>query len=170
MRFRFAGPGPDLSAFDEMLRRYLMEEAKAGSPVRMTRRTLDFYRDLARGYLIGAEAGLLVFAEDETAVWPQPTGFTLAGAGPWLTWIDTEHGKTATVWITWMEPRFRKKGAALGMLAFGEPKLLDLGFEVAAMSVREENPSGQKLSLAFGAQPIERFYHYALGVTEHGRR
>lgn len=170
MNYRFAVPGPDLSAFDEMLRRYLMEEAKAGSPVRMTRRTLDFYRDLARGYLIGSDFGVLVFAQDDSAVGPQPVGFALAGGSPFFTWIDTEHGKTATVWIAWTEPRFRKQGVGIGMLAFGEPRLLELGFEIAAMSVREGNPGGDKLSLAFGAQPIERFYHYTLGGTEHGRR
>lgn len=170
MIYRFATAGPDLSCFDELLRRYLMEESKAGSPVRMTRRTLDFYRDLARGYLIGAESGVLVFAGEDSAVGPQPVGFALAGGSPFFPWIDTEYGKTATVWIAWMEPRFRQKGTALGMLAFGEPQLLEMGFEVAAMSVREENPSGQALSLAFGAKPIERFYHYTLGGTEHGRR
>lgn len=170
MDYRFATPGPDLSAFDELLRKYLMEDQKNGSPVRMTRRTLDFYRDLARGYLIGHSFGILVFADEDTAVGPQPIGFTLAGDSPFFPWIDTEHGKTATVWISWVEPRFREKRTALGMLAFGEPKLLELGFEIAAMSVREENPGGQALSLAFGAKPLERFYHYTLGGTERGRR
>lgn len=170
MNYRFANAGPDLSAYDELLRRYLMEETKAGSPVRMTRRTLDFYRDLARGYLIGSDFGVLVFADEDTAVGPQPVGFALAGGSPFIAWIDTEHGKTATVWITWAEPRLRQQGIGLGMLAFGEPRLLELGFEIAAMSVREENPSGQALSLAFGAKPIERFYHYTLGGTIHGRR
>lgn len=170
MNYRFAQPGPDTSAYDEMLRHYLMEDQKAGSPVRMTRRTLDFYRDLARGYLIGSTSGVLVFAQEDSAVGPQPVGFTLAGESPFIPWIDTEHGKTATVWIAWVEPRFRNKGSALAMLAFGEPRLLELGFEIAAMSVREENPSGQALSLSFGAKPIERFYHYTLGGGLRGRR
>lgn len=171
MNYRFAQPGPDLSAYDELLRRYLMEDSKAGSPVRMTRRTLDFYRDLARGYLIGQTSGLLIFAEEDTAVGPQPVGFTLTGESPFLPWIDTEHGKTATVWIAWVEPRFREKAVGIGMLAFGEPRLLELGFEIAAMSVREKNQAGQALSIAFGAEPIERFYHYTLGGgPHHGRR
>jgi ribosomal protein S18 acetylase RimI-like enzyme len=102
-------------------------------------------------------------------VGPQPVGFALAGEAPFIPWVDTEHGRTATVWIAWVEPRMRQKGIALGMLAFGEPRLLELGFEIAAMSVREENPEGQKLSEAFGAKPLERFYHYTLG-NSHGRR
>lgn len=171
MRYRFSQPGTvDLAAFDEMLRGYLLEEEKAGSPVRLTVRTLEFYRSLAFAYTIGSLFGTLVFAEAESPVGGQPIGFALAGESGMPPALDLAHGRTAQVWITWVDPAHRQGGVGLGMLAFGEPRLLELGFELASMSFREGNELGEKLGRSFGAFPVERFYHYRLGGTDHGRR
>ena len=167
MTFRFAQV-EDMLAYEEMLRHFLLEQEKAGSPVRLTRRTLNFYRDLAFGYVIGAEPGVVVFALHDTPAGPQPIGFTVAGqAAPDI--LDTTHGKIATVWITWVDPAHRRKDLGIGMLLYGEPRLVELGFETAAMTFREDNPEGRALGIAFGAVPIERYYHYRLG-SPHGQR
>lgn len=170
MEYRFAQPGPDLQVFEEMLRRYLAEQQAAGGAVQLTRKTVDWYRDLARIYVHGSGFGVVVFAEEDGPVGRQPVGFAMAGEDLGIPRIDTTLGKVATVWITWVDPTRRKTGAGLGMLLFGRPRLLELGFETAAMSVREENTEGLALCHAFGAQPVERFLRFRLEEEPgHGR-
>jgi len=165
---RFAEPG-DLSAFEEMLRTYLKEQ-EASSPVRLTRKTVDWYRNLAHSYLKGSLFGTLVLGEVESEVGPQVVGFALAGEDLGQPRVDTTLGKVAVVWLVWVAPEHRKSLAALGMLLFGRPKLLELGFETAVMDVRENNPEGKALTLAFGAHPEEMVYHFPLKEEPRGQR
>jgi len=159
----------DLPVFEVMLRAYLAEQEEAGSPVRLTRRTLDWYRDLARAYLRGSLFGVLVLSEAEGPVGPQPVGFALAGEDLGEPRVDTTIGRTAVVWLTWVAPEHRKGERALSMLRFGRPTLLEQGFEVASMSVREDNPQGHALCLAFGAESVERLYRFPLKEEPRGR-
>jgi len=159
----------DLPVFEQMLRAYLAEQEDAGSPVRLTRRTVDWYRDLARAYVRGSLFGVLVLSEVEGPVGPQPVGFALAGEDLGEPRVDTMLGRTAVVWLTWVAPAHRKDGRALDMLIWGRPTLLEQGFEVASMSVREDNTQGHALCLAFGAEPVERLYRFPLKEEPRGR-
>jgi hypothetical protein len=97
-------------------------------------------------------------------------GFALAGEDFGQPRLDTTWGKSAVVWLVWVDPTSRKNGAGLGMLTFGRPRLLELGFEVAVMSVRHPNLEGQALTLAFGAEPEECSYVFRLKEEPHGQR
>jgi GNAT superfamily N-acetyltransferase len=160
---RLATDLEDLQLFEPLLRYYLKEQEAIGSPVQFTRRTLDRYRDLARDYVTGGASGVLVLAEEDGDV----VGFTLAGEAP-LPAVDLSHPKTAVVWIAWMKPEHRKQGTALSMLRYGEPFLIEQGFEMAAMTVREGNAQGMALSRSFGAEPVETALHAALKGGAHG--
>lgn len=154
------GTPEDLPAFEAMLRLYLLEQASAGSPVQVTRRTVDWYRDLARSYLQGSMFGVLVLALGPEG---NPVGFALAGEDLGTPRLDTTLGRTAVVWLAWVQPQLRKGGTALSMLHWGQPRLRDLGFRTAVMTVREGNAEGEALTRAFGAKPAERMFSCALG-------
>ena len=163
MNLRFAH-FQDLKKLDPMLRDYLHEQREAGSPVLPTQRTFNAYRDMARAYLSGSLFGVLVLAEDEGT----PVGFVLAGENTsGGTRFDTSLGKVAYVWLVWVAPHVRKHGVGLSMLSFGRPRLVELGFNVAAMTVREDNTEGQALTLAFGASPTEREFLFDLAEKPH---
>ena len=147
----------DLPAFEVMLRRYLLEQRKDGSPVRVTKKTVDFYRELADSYLRGSLFGGLVLAEEGG----QLAGFVLGGEDTGGgSRLDTDLGRVLIVWAIWVEKTHRKVGTALTMLRFAQLKSLELGFEVAVMSVREENKQGLALVRAMGVQPVERIFTF----------
>lgn len=151
-----------------MLRHYLSEQEKVGT-VRLTRRTLDVYRDIGRSYTSGGLFGTLVFAERDSGVGPQPFGFALAGEDFTGLRLDTTLGRVAFVWLVWVTPSERQTGAGLAMLLFGRPRLLELGFETASLGVREGNTEGHALSRAFGATVNERQYLFPLKEAPGGR-
>jgi len=161
VNYRFATTS-DLPKVNHLMWRYLCEQEASGSPVRATKHTLDAYRDLARAYLAGGMFGVVVLAEKSLG---DPVGFALAGEDVGRLRYDTTLGKVAFVWLIWVTYEFRKSGTALGMLTFGRPRLLELGFETASMSVRENNPEGQALTLAYGGVLAEREYLFALSGT-----
>jgi len=159
----------DLPQVELMLRGYLAEQEGDGSPVLLTRKTLDWYRDLARSYLAGSQFGVVVLGEVESEAGPEVVGFALSGeSGP--PHLDTNLGKVAIVWIDWVTGEHRKSGVGLGMLLFGWPSLVEMGFDTAMMSVREGNPGGAALCRAFGAFPVEQHFHYPLKETPRGIR
>lgn len=175
-RCRFAGPD-DLPAVEEMLRSFLLEQATAGSAVQVTRRTVDWHRDLARSYVRGSLFGVVVLAEvqvpggpdsDQPCPW-KVVGFVLAGEDLGQPRLDTSWGRQAVVWGAWVAPSHRKLGTALAMLSWGRPQLVEQGFATAVMSVREENAEGDALTRAFGARPVERVFRFALSEEpRHG--
>lgn len=151
-----------LPALEEMIRSYLLEQATAGSPTRVTRRTVDWYRDLARSYLRGSLFGSVVVAEVEGPAGPQVVGFAMAGEDLGTPRVDTDLGKVAVVWLVWVRPEHRKLGTALSMLSYGRPRLVEQGFVTAAMGVRTGNSESHALCRAYGAQPEETVYHAPL--------
>lgn len=169
IHYRFAEPGgADLEEFTRMLRLYLKEQhGSSDHPVLVTRRNVDTFRDLARAYLGGGMFGVVVFALHGDEV----IGFTLAGEDWSTPWLDTTWGKQAQVWVVWVRPEDRATGAALGMLSFGRPRLVELGFKAAFMSVWEENKPGHALCHAFGAKLVDRIYTFPLAEEpKHGSR
>lgn len=166
-RLRF-GTVLDLPAFEEMLRSFLLEQAGAGSPIQVTRRTVDWYRDLAHSYLKGGLFGGLALAEAEGPVGPQPVGFVLWGEDPGVPRLDTDLGRVAVVWLIWVRPEHRKLSTALRLLHFGEPEAVKLGFKTALMNIRTDNTEGQALARAFGARPVEMVLRWGLGGSHDG--
>jgi ribosomal protein S18 acetylase RimI-like enzyme len=163
--YRLATPA-DLPAWEDRLRAYLLEQEKS-SPVRLTRRTLDWYRNLAHSYLKGSLFGVLVLAMKEAEM----TGFALGGEDPGTPHLDTNLGRQAVVWLVWVDPAHRQSGLGLGMLSFGRPHLVELGFETAVMSVRAANAEGVRLTEAFGARLEELIYLFPLREEpHHGQR
>lgn len=161
---RFAGI-EDFQVVSNMIREFLMEQAKDGSPVLVSRRTVETYRDLARCYITGSLAGVVVLAGNT-----EPTGFVLAGEDSGLPRLDTNLGRIAVVWAVWMRPDSRKQTNALKMLLFGKPKLFEMGFDLAYMAVRETNRAGLALTESFGAHPAERIFHFPLKEKPLGQR
>lgn len=153
----------DLGAFEEMLRAFLLEQAAAGSTVQVTRRTVDWYRDLARSYVLGSLFGVLVLAEEGA-----PVGFALAGEDLGQPRLDSDLGRQAAVWAVWVNPAHRKHGTGLAMLSFGRPLLVDQGFQTAVTSVREGNVEGDALTRGFGARPMEQLFRVALREDSDG--
>lgn len=143
----------DTPAVVGMLRRFLAEQEDLGSPVRLTTRTLDEYRDLARSYMMGSRFGLVVL---------DTHGMVIIGEDTGAPRFDTTLGKLAVVWIAYVVPEARDKKLALSMLHFALPHVRDLGFDTAVMGVREGNAAGRALTEGFGAQLTERIYHYSL--------
>lgn len=160
----------DLPRIETMLRSYLQEEEDRGSPVRFTRKTLDWYRDLARAYVLGGAFGVVVLGEVDSEAGTEVAGFALSGEDPGVPRWDHSLGRVAVVWIAWVAREHRKSGIGLRMLHFGRPRLLELGFETAVMSVRTGNAEGQALTLGFGAGPAEAAYHFRLEEEPHGAR
>lgn len=169
MSCRFAS-AEDLPIFEKMLRAYLLEESETGSRMLFTRRTMDWYRTLGRSYVLGALFGSIVLAVVESEVGSQVVGFVLEGEDEGEPRLDTNLGRRAQMWIVWVDPAHRRAGAALDMLRFGCPRLVELGFETMGMGTREENSGAQALAKALGAQPTERLYFLPLKEEPNGRR
>lgn len=172
MNLSLATPA-DIPRLTEATRQYLTEQAKLGGTVLLTPRTLDFYRDLLRSYLMGSLFGTVVIAEDPDR---HLAGFALAGEPTSPPSIDTSYGKMLVVWLVWVAPEHRQSGLGLKMLLYGQPYAVSQGFETAVMHVREGNPMGQGLTESFGATPHEQAYLFDLSrpggqpseVTPHG--
>jgi GNAT superfamily N-acetyltransferase len=152
---RLAG-SEDLTQLGQLIRAYLREQAAEGGPVRFTQTSLDWYRNLARSYLLGSLFGAVTIAEGGA-------GFAMGGEDPGTPRLDTDHGRTAVVWIAYVEPAYRKTGLAIALLACGLPKIVEMGFKTAMMGVLEGNQAGHGLCRAFGAELTERSYRFTLG-------
>lgn len=160
------GRQSDLPAFELALRSYLLEQRKTGSPVRVTRQTVDFYRGLCENYLRGSLFGFLILAEEAGRL----VGFVLVGEDTGPPRLDTALGREAAVWLAWVAEPFRKTGLGIGMLRFGLPRAVELGFETATMTVREENQEGLALCRAFGARVAERLLIFPVREESDGRQ
>ena len=136
-----------------MIREFLLEQHKDGSPVEVTRLTVEFYRDLARSYATGSLAGVVALDD---------TGFALVGEDCGYPRLDNNLGRVAIVWAVWTSPSERRHHHMLDLLHFTEGHLRELGFDLGVMHVREANAAGRALSEAFGATLQERVYHYDL--------
>lgn len=148
----------DLESVSNLLRYYLQEQWASGDPIIPTNRSVQTYHDLVRGYINGSSFGIVILAEQQGEV----VGFVLTGEHPSRNAFDTTLGKVAVVWIAWTHPAHRKGGTALGMLSFGRPHLVAMGFQTATMTVRSNNEQGRALTLAFGAEPAESTYLFPL--------
>jgi len=149
---RLATP-EDLPVVTTMIREFLLEQHKDGSPVLVSRLSVEFYRDLARSYVTGSLAGVVALDD---------TGFAMMGEDWGLPRIDSSLGRAAIVWCVWVTPSERRHHRMLELLRFAEGQLQELGFELGVMHVREANTAGRALSEAFGATLVERVYHYDL--------
>jgi ribosomal protein S18 acetylase RimI-like enzyme len=165
MNLRFATL-EDFPDIERLLRLYLAEQEDGGSVVRFTLRTLDAHRDMIRQYLTGQMLGIVRIAEDEEG---NAVGFGYAGEDHGPCPYDTTLGKVANVWVMWVAEGHRKQGAALEMLTSSQERFAELGFDTAMMTVREGNEEGLQLSLAFGAQPLERILYFRRGEP-YGQR
>lgn len=160
----------DLPILVGMMRSYLREQQAEGCTVRFTTRSLDAYRDLARRYLSGQLDGVIVVAEEASRV-GEVVALAMAGEPGVPPMLDNTLGRQANVWLVWVDPAYRKTGLALSMLSWGRPYLVGMGFETATMTVREGNDLGERLTLAYGAAPSERMYHFRLEEEpRHGRK
>jgi len=164
---RIAGP-EDFPAFDTMLRSFLGEqETREGCRMLFTRRTLERYRELARGYLSGQRFGGVVLGEIETEAGHELAGFALCGEDDGPTAVDMTFGKIAILWMVWISPEHRKSGLGFAMLQYALPTLVEMHFDTVLMSVREGNAEGDALRRAMGALPMERCFSYAVKEGSH---
>ena len=148
----------DWPRIDPLLRAFLVEHRLGGSAAVVSARNVENYRRLAEDYLHGRIPGVVVLAHEDNRL----VGFALAGEPQAPGWLELDGGKTAVVWIAYVDPAYRKKGVALGMLVWGRPHLLELGFETATMGVREDNEVALALCRAFGARASERLLRFPL--------
>lgn len=90
----------DSGAFRPLLMAYLREMRAKGSEIQPTNRTADFYHSLFVRYVTGAADGAVVMAGD--------VGFSMAGdaTAP----VDSDFGKTALGWGTYVAPVARGDG------------------------------------------------------------
>lgn len=158
----------DFGLIEIMLRSYLAEQEAVGSPLRFTRRTLDWYRDLIWSYLEGKESGAIVLGEVSSEAGEEVAGFAMGGESPGESPVDLSIGRMAQVWVVWVTPEHRRSGLALSMLRFGQPRLVEMGFETAVMSSRAANQQGNALCRSFGAFNVENFYQFSLGEKSNG--
>lgn len=91
----------DLPVLLPMLTAYLHEMRHKGSELQPTPRTINFFYDLCEHVIAQTLDGALVLSED---------GFSLASDCTLP--LDSDHGKTALGWGTWVRPEAR--GSALG--------------------------------------------------------
>lgn len=154
----------DLPAIGKANWAWLEEQAAAGGPLLPTPRSQRVHMDLVEAYLQGEREGLVVMAESG----PRQVGVALAGE-PWSAGgYDTQFGKTATIWLVWVHPDWRKSGVGLGMLQWGRPIVLSRGFKTAVCTTLHMGTGGAQLARAFGIHPIETVYAMPLKESQDG--
>lgn len=92
----------DGAAFRKLLMAHLREMRAKGSEIHPTDRSADFYCGLFDRYVTGRADGVVVMADD--------VGFSMAGDATLP--LDSDFGKTAIGWGTYVAPEAR--GAGLG--------------------------------------------------------
>lgn len=92
----------DVAAFRRLLVAHLREMRTKGSEIQPTDRTADFYCGLFDRYVGGGADGVVVMADD--------VGFSMAGDATLP--LDSDFGKTAIGWGTYVVPG--ERGAGLG--------------------------------------------------------
>lgn len=91
----------DLPSLHFLLHAYLTEMRSKGSEIQPTTRTVDFYSELATNYVDGEVEGVVIVAHDNNSL----VGFSMAGDCTLP--IDSDYGKTAIGWGTYVVPSSR---------------------------------------------------------------
>lgn len=91
----------DLPAVYDLLNAYLTDMRSKGAEIQPTIRTLDFYASLADRYVDGEVDGAVVVADSESGL----VGVSMAGDCTLP--IDSDYGKTAIGWGTYVVPSER---------------------------------------------------------------
>lgn len=128
LNIRLAGQG-DLDHFRSMVRDYLTELRLHGSEIRPTERSVDFYCDLFDAFVVRRSIDGAVVISD--------IGFSMAGNA--TSGLDTDFGKTAIGWGTYVAPRGRGSGHASELRRVLRIELRRLGFQTVTGGVHPRN-------------------------------
>lgn len=112
----------DLDRLRCLLHAYLIEMRLKGAEIQPTPRTLDFYSNLAQRYV--RVDGTVLIAENDDG---NCVGFTMAGNCSLP--IDSDFGKSAMGWATYVMPAHRGHNTANELRRELRTELRNLGFD-----------------------------------------
>lgn len=123
--------------FEGLLSVYLYELREAGSEIRPTDRTFNFWMSLFDAYVDGSMPGVVLLSVDET---PHLIGFSMAGAMPLP--YDTDFGNSAFGWGTFVLPLYRRERIGSELRESLMAALEALGFDTVLGGVHISNRAG----------------------------
>ena len=127
----------DLGDFLRLWRAYLEElHAAFGGEILPTERTLTFFADLFMA-LLGGDRGVCLLAEDDASA----VGVLLWGSLQQPP-VDTDLGKTAQGWGTYVVPASRGKHVAKQLREAGAKALAEMGFDHVVGAAERGNDGG----------------------------
>jgi GNAT superfamily N-acetyltransferase len=127
-----ARSGDDVRRFAALWRSFLVEQRSLGSEILPTPRTLLYFCRIARDYAEerGRQGIVLFYGEDAVH---------MAGEGPEIP-FDTDLGRVAVGWGTYVAPHRRRQGIARELREEGWRLLAGFGFQTALGSSSTANP------------------------------
>jgi GNAT superfamily N-acetyltransferase len=150
---RDVGTG-DLEEFVLLWCAYLEEGYLAGGSIRPTSRTLAFYRELCRRYVLGRLDGVALLAQAPEA--PRPEGVLLWGEGLSPSPLDLRYHRAAQGWGTYVRPARRGQGWSTELRTLAVGRLRAMGFDAVLGAASTRNPHGLETGLHFGFRIIEQ--------------
>ncbi len=137
----------DLYAFRHMVRDYLVELRLHGSEIQPTDRSVDFYCGLFNAFIVDCSMDGAVVISD--------LGFSMAGDA--TSGLDTDFGKTAIGWGTYVAPGGRGRGHAGGLRKALRVELRRLGFQTVTGGIHPGNTPAIKSLRQTGWEPCQLY-------------
>lgn len=132
----------DRALFSSLWRAYLSELRSLGSEIRPTDRTMAFYMALFDSYTMGSRFGLCLLAGDgATLLWGESMD-----SSP----LDTDFGKIAHGWGTYVAPPARGQGLSRALREEAVRRLADMGFDSVLGMAHLPNEKGLQTGLGVG--------------------
>lgn len=133
----------DQRVFLVLWREYLEECRKMGSEIQPTVRTMNFFGRLFFNYVHKIVDGICLIAGDADGVlfW----GLPLGGLP-----FDTDFGRTAQGWGTYVRPLHRREGISLVLREEAKRELARRGFDSVLGTVLDSNRPGRVLLQSAG--------------------
>lgn len=139
---RLARPA-DRPVFRSLVMDYLVEMRSKGSEIQPTEKTVDFYCSLFDAYTSGDKEGVIVFAP----------AYAFSMAGDATMPIDTDFGKTAVGWATYVSPGSRGRDVASILRSSLRSHLRTLGFQTILGGVYTSDTAAAASTMKTGWRP-----------------
>ena len=132
----------DRALFASLWRAYLTEMRSLGSEVRPTDRSMAFFMALFDAYTMGSRFGVCLLAGHE--------GVLLWGEGMESYPLDTDFGRLAHGWGTFVASPARGKGVSKALREEAKRRLRAMGFDSVVGMAHSPNPLGLQTGLGVG--------------------
>jgi GNAT superfamily N-acetyltransferase len=153
----------DRPTFLSLWKDLMLEQAKAGSNIKVCDDNILAYLSLFQSYIAGSLFGFTLLAIEDG----KPVGIGMGGElPPSGFYLQTTDGRTITTWGVYVLPEYRRRGIAKALQDEAHIQARRLGFDTVISSLVVGDPVSEANALNWGLKVTEHIISFPLGTSE----